>query len=44
MGSEAQSVLDGGRLAVTPNRVLTLTGRGGAVLARIDTRTFSVRE
>jgi len=28
---------------VTPNRVLTLTGRGGAVLARIDTRTFSVR-
>jgi len=40
---EAQSLLDGVRLAVTPNRVLTLTGRGGAVLARIDTRTFSVR-
>jgi hypothetical protein len=39
---EAQSVLDGVRLAVTPNRVLTLTGRSGAVLARIDTRTFSV--
>ena len=39
---EAQSLLDGVRLAVTPNR-LTLTGRGGAVLARIDTRTFSVR-
>jgi len=40
---DAQSVLDGVRLAVAPNRVLTLTGRGGAMLARIDTRTFSVR-
>ena len=40
---EAQSVLDGVALAVTPDRVLTLTGRGGAVLARIDTRTFSVQ-
>lgn len=40
---EAQSVLDGIRLAVTPNRLLTLTGRGGAVLARVDTRTFSVQ-
>jgi hypothetical protein len=40
---EAQSVLDGVRLAVTPNRVLRLTGRSGAVLARIDTRTFSVQ-
>jgi hypothetical protein len=40
---EAQSVLDGVRLAVTPNRVLVLTGRGGAVLARIDTRTFSAQ-
>jgi hypothetical protein len=25
------------------NRALTLTGRGGPVLARIDTRTFSVQ-
>jgi len=40
---EAQSVLDGVRLAVTPNRVLTLTGREGAVLARINTGTFSVQ-
>lgn len=40
---EAQSVLDGVRLAVTPSRVLMLTGRGGAVLARVDTRTFSVQ-
>jgi hypothetical protein len=40
---EAQSVLDGVRLAVTPGRVLTLTARGGAALARIDTRTFSVQ-
>jgi hypothetical protein len=39
----AQSVLDGVRLAVTPSRMLTLTGRGGAVLARVDTRTFSVQ-
>jgi len=28
---------------VTPSRVLMLTGRGGAVLARVDTRTFSVQ-
>lgn len=40
---EAQSVLDGVRLAVSPSRVLTLRGRDGPVLARIDTRTFSVR-
>ena len=40
---EAQSVLDGVGLAVTPSRVLTLTGRSGAMLARIDTRTFSVQ-
>ncbi|HEX6724124.1 MAG TPA: hypothetical protein VF073_02670, partial [Gaiella sp.] len=39
----AQSVLDGVLLAVTPSRVLTLTGRGGVALARIDTRTFSVQ-
>jgi hypothetical protein len=37
---EAQSVLDGAVTAVTPAGVLTLTGRGGGVLARIDTRTF----
>ena len=40
---EAQSVLDGVGLAVTPSRALTLTARNGAVLARIDTRTFSVQ-
>ena len=40
---EAQSVLDGVGMAVTASRVLTLTGRSGAVLARIDTRTFSVQ-
>ena len=40
---EAQSVLDGVAMAVTPDRVLTLTGRSGTVLARIDTRTFSVQ-
>jgi hypothetical protein len=40
---EAQSILDGVGMAVTPNRVLTLTGRSGAVLARIDARTFSVQ-
>lgn len=40
---EAQSVLDGVGMAVTPKRVLTLTGRSGGVLARIDTRTFSVQ-
>lgn len=39
----AQSVLDGVAMAVTPDRVLTLTGRSGTVLARIDTRTFSVQ-
>jgi hypothetical protein len=39
---EAQSVLDGVGMTLTPGRVLTLTGRSGAVLARIDTRTFSV--
>jgi len=40
---EAQSVLDGVAMTVTPRRVLTLTGRTGSVLARIDTRTFSVQ-
>ena len=40
---EAQSVLDGVAMAVTRDRVLTLTGRSGGVLARIDTRTFSVQ-
>ncbi len=39
---EAQSVLDGVRMAAA-NRTITLTGRTGAVLARIDTSTFSVR-
>jgi hypothetical protein len=39
---EAQSVLDGARLAVSGAATLTLTGRSGAVLARIHTRTFSV--
>lgn len=37
-----QSILDGVGMAVR-NGTLTLTGRGGAVLARIDTRTFSVQ-
>jgi hypothetical protein len=40
---EAQSVLDGVRLAVTKEGTLTLAGRGGGTLARIDTRTFSVQ-
>jgi hypothetical protein len=40
---EAQSVLDGVAMAVTRDGVLTLTGRSGGVLARIDTRTFSVQ-
>ena len=40
---EAQSVLDGVGLAVTPSRMLTLTGQSGAMLARIDTRTFAVQ-
>jgi hypothetical protein len=38
----AQSVLDGVVMAVARDRVLVLTGRSGAVLARIDTRRFSV--
>lgn len=38
-----QRVLDGARLAVGKNRMLTLTAAGGTVLARIDTRTFSVQ-
>jgi hypothetical protein len=40
---EAQSVLDGVGMAAARDGVLTLTGRSGAVLARIDTRTFSVQ-
>lgn len=40
---EAQSALDGVGMAVARDGVLTLTGRSGAVLARIDTRTFSVQ-
>jgi hypothetical protein len=39
---EAQQILDGARLAVK-NGTLTLSGRAGGVLARIDTRTFSVQ-
>jgi hypothetical protein len=38
----AQSVLEGAVLSVS-GRSLTLAGRGGAMLARIDTRTFSVQ-
>jgi hypothetical protein len=40
---EAQSVLDGVRLAVTKEGTLILAGRAGGTLARIDTRTFSVQ-
>ena len=40
---EAQSILDGARLAVGANGTLTLTNAGGSMLARIDTRTFSVK-
>jgi hypothetical protein len=40
---EAQSVLDGVAMAVTRDGALTLTGRSGGVLARIDTHTFSVQ-
>ncbi len=37
----AQAILDGARMGVR-NGALTVTARGGAVVARIDTRTFSV--
>ncbi len=40
---EAQSILDGARLAVGAKGALRLTDAGGDVLARIDTRTFSVK-
>jgi hypothetical protein len=40
---EAQSILDGARLVVGAKGALRLTGAGGDVLARIDTRTFSVK-
>lgn len=40
---DAQSILDGARLAVGGNGTLTLTNSGGSMLARIDTRTFSVK-
>jgi hypothetical protein len=40
---EAQSILDGARLVVGAKGALRLTGAGGEVLARIDTRTFSVK-
>jgi len=39
---EAQSILDGVGMAVRKG-TLTLTARGGDVLARIDTRTFAVQ-
>lgn len=39
---DAQSILDGARLAVGGKGALTLTSSRGTVLARIDTRTFSV--
>ena len=39
---QAQSILDGVRLEVA-GPMLVLSTRGGAVLSRIDTRTFSVR-
>ena len=40
---EAQSILDGARLVVGSKGGLTLTNAGGSMLARIDTRTFSVK-
>jgi hypothetical protein len=40
---DAQSMLEGAQVAVSGTSTLTLTGRSGAVLARIDTRTFSVQ-
>ena len=40
---EAQSILDGARLVVGAKGALGLTDAGGDVLARIDTRTFSVK-
>ncbi len=40
---EAQSILDGARLAVGGKGALRLTDAGGNVLARIDLRTFSVK-
>ena len=39
---EAQSVLDGARLAVGAAGILTLADRRGSILARIDTRSFAV--
>jgi hypothetical protein len=39
---DAQSILDGARLAMEAKGTLALTNPGGSVLARIDTRTFSV--
>ena len=40
---DAQSILDGARLVVGANGTLRLTNSGGSMLARIDTRTFSVK-
>jgi hypothetical protein len=40
---DAQSILDGARLVMGRNGALTLTDPRGATLARIDTRTFSVK-
>jgi len=40
---DAQSILDGARLAVGAKGALRLTNAGGELLARIDTRTFSVK-
>jgi hypothetical protein len=39
---DAQTILDGARLAVGANGTLALTNSRGGLLARIDTRTFSV--
>ena len=39
---EAQSVLDGSRVTVTPAGALRLADRRGSLLARIDTRSFAV--
>ena len=39
----AQSILDGVQLSVSARGSLTLTSGRGAILARIDTRTFSVQ-
>ena len=40
---EEQSILDGAALALGGNGTLALTNSGGTVLARIDTRRFSVK-